>query len=147
MKRLALIASVMALVVVAVALGGCAQVATEADDFDPPVSLRPVDGTDLKEVTFTSEAIEDLAIASAPLQARSGSAQVVVPLAAVFYDSKGAAWVYVVKTPGVYLRAPIAVEGMSGQEAYASSAPAVGTQVVVVGATEIYGAETGIGAK
>jgi len=146
MKRFALVASVV-LAVVSMGLGGCAQVATEASDLDSPVSLRPVDGTDLKEVTFTPEAVEDLAIASAPLQAKSGSSQVVVPLAAVFYDSQGAAWVYIVKSPGVYVRAPIAIDRMTGQEAHASSAPPVGTQVVVVGATEIYGAETGIGAK
>jgi hypothetical protein len=67
--------------------------------------------------------------------------QKVVPYGAVYYDAKGAPWVYVSGTPLTYQRQRIGVERIVGDLAVLSEGPPVGTPVVTVGAALLYGAE------
>jgi hypothetical protein len=71
----------------------------------------------------------------------SDEKQKVVPYGAVYYDAKGAPWVYVNGTPLTYQRQRIGVERIVGDLAVLSEGPAVGTPVVTVGAAMLYGAE------
>jgi hypothetical protein len=76
------------------------------------------------------------------LQQESGTEkQKVVPYSAVYYDAKGDAWVYVNAAPFTYMRERITVERVAGDLALLSSGPAVGTRVVTVGVSLLYGAE------
>ena len=65
----------------------------------------------------------------------------VVPYSSVYYDAKGAPWVYVNGTPLTYQRQRIGVERIIGDLAVLSEGPAVGTPIVTVGAPMLYGAE------
>jgi hypothetical protein len=65
----------------------------------------------------------------------------VAPYSAVFYDAKGAAWVYVTKQPLVFERQKIGIERIEGDRAILSDGPPLGTQVVTVGAALLYGTE------
>jgi multidrug efflux pump subunit AcrA (membrane-fusion protein) len=65
----------------------------------------------------------------------------VVPYGAVYYDAKGAAWIYVNTTPLVFERRRIQLERIVGELAVVSDGPPVGTPVVTVGAAILYGAE------
>jgi hypothetical protein len=65
----------------------------------------------------------------------------VVPYSSVYYDAKGAPWVYVNGTPLTYQRERIGVERIIGDLAVLSEGPAVGTPIVTVGAPMLYGAE------
>lgn len=65
----------------------------------------------------------------------------VVPYAAVYYDAKGATWVYVNTQPLVFERRRIAIERIAGDLAVLTDGPPVGTPIVVVGAPLLYGAE------
>lgn len=67
--------------------------------------------------------------------------QKVVPYSAVYYDGKGAAWVYVNTKPLTFERQRIGVERVVGNLAVLSDGPPVGTPVVIVGASLLYGAE------
>jgi hypothetical protein len=67
--------------------------------------------------------------------------QKVVPYGAVYYDGKGAPWVYVTGTPLTFQRERIGVERIVGDLAVLSEGPPVGTSVVTVGAALLYGAE------
>lgn len=67
--------------------------------------------------------------------------QKVVPYSAVYYDGKGAAWVYVNTKPLAFERQRIGVERVVGDLAVLSDGPPVGTPVVTVGASLLYGAE------
>jgi len=67
--------------------------------------------------------------------------QKVVPYSAVYYDGKGAPWVYVNTKPLVFERQRIAVDRIVGDLAVLSEGPAVGTAVVTVGAPLLYGTE------
>jgi hypothetical protein len=65
----------------------------------------------------------------------------VVPYSAVYYDAKGAAWLYVNPEPLVFHRQRIGVERIAGDWAVLSDGPPVGTTVVTVGAPLLYGTE------
>jgi hypothetical protein len=67
--------------------------------------------------------------------------QKVVPYGAVYYDAKGSSWVYINSKPLVFERQRIAVERVVGDVAVLADGPAVGTQVVSVGAALLYGTE------
>ena len=63
----------------------------------------------------------------------------------MIYDAQGATWTYVAIEPLSFERQLIVVESISGDEAILADGPAAGTPVVIVGAAELYGAETGVG--
>jgi hypothetical protein len=65
----------------------------------------------------------------------------VVPYGSVYYDSKGAAWLYVNPKPLVFERQRISVERVVGDLAVLSEGPPVGTSIVSVGAALLYGTE------
>ncbi len=67
--------------------------------------------------------------------------QKVVPYSAVYYDGKGTPWVYVTSKPLVYERQRIGVERVAGDLAVLSEGPAVGTTIVSVGASMLFGTE------
>ena len=73
--------------------------------------------------------------------AGSAEPQKVVPYSSVYYDAKGGAWAYVSTSPLVYERQRIVVERVVGDLAVLSEGPPVGTAVVTVGASLLYGAE------
>lgn len=75
----------------------------------------------------------------------SADKQLVVPYSAVYYDAKGDAWVYTNTQPLVYERQRIHIKRIEGDLAVLSDGPAVGTQVVTVGASLLYGAEVVFG--
>jgi hypothetical protein len=75
----------------------------------------------------------------------SGAQQKLVPYSAVLYDRHGETWVYTCPEPLVYVRAPIVVDYIDGDLAVLSQGPPAGTDVVTAGASELFGAETGIG--
>lgn len=65
----------------------------------------------------------------------------VVPYSAVYYDAKGAPWVYVNTQPLTYERQRVVVERVVGDVAVLSEGPAIRTPVVVTGAPLLYGTE------
>lgn len=73
--------------------------------------------------------------------AGSEDKQRVVPYNAIYYDAKGQPWVYVSTKPLTYERQRITVQRVVGKQAVITDGPAVGTQVVTVGAALLYGTE------
>ena len=67
--------------------------------------------------------------------------QKVVPYGALYYDARGAAWVYVSKEPLAFERQSVQVDRVVGNVVVLSDGPALGTPVVTVGAALLYGAE------
>jgi len=113
-----------------------------------PATLEPLEGTDLMRVTLTSQAAERLGVKTVPVRdagAGGGATQTVVPYGAVIYDAEGETWVYTSPEPLVFVRAPIEVDRVEGRNVLLSSGPATGTDVVSVGAAELFGAEFEVG--
>ena len=75
----------------------------------------------------------------------SGAMRLTVPYAAVLYDSSGVTWVYTNPEGQAYVRATVKVDYVDGDVAVLEEGPAAGTLVVTVGASELYGAEVGVG--
>jgi len=67
--------------------------------------------------------------------------RIVAPYSSVYYDAKGAAWVYTNPSPLVFERKPITIERIIGDWAILSEGPPVGTAVAIVGSPLLYGAE------
>jgi hypothetical protein len=75
----------------------------------------------------------------------NGTTKPVVPYAAVLYDEHGKAWVFTNPAPLTFVREPIIVDYFDGDVAVLAKAPPRGTKIVTVGASELFGAETGVG--
>lgn len=68
-----------------------------------------------------------------------------VPFAAILHDAFGGTWVYTRVAPHVYARRRVEVQHVAGDVAVLARGPAPGTEVVTVGATELFGTEFGTG--
>jgi len=97
----------------------------------------------LSKLTLSQHAALRLGVQT--VEVREDGSRTIIPYAAVIYDAQGATWAYAASESLIFQRAPIAVEDITGDEAILSDGPPAGTQVVTVGAAELYGAEIGVG--
>ena len=65
----------------------------------------------------------------------------VIPYSALVYEINGDTWVYTSPEPRVFVRGKVVVDYIDGDRAMLREGPPAGTQIVSVGATELYGAE------
>jgi hypothetical protein len=112
-----------------------------------PARVVPIVGTDLNQVILSAEAVRRLGIATAPLRLEQvrGARRTVVPYPALLYAVAGTPWVYTNPAPLTYVRARVAVDFIDGGRVVLTSGPPVGTLIVTLGASELYGAEFGVG--
>jgi hypothetical protein len=127
------------LVAVALALGGCTEVETETATGYEPSKIEPVKGTDLQRVTFTAEGAKRVGLETRTV-VRHGK-QKVVPYAALLYAPDGTTYVYTSPKALQYLRAQVKVARIEGNRVFLADGPPAGTEVVTVGAAEVYGTE------
>jgi hypothetical protein len=138
-------------VVATVSLAACAAPAAPHAAPDPAIveEIEGPEGSDLHRITLTERAAERLGIETAPAEmaAVEGSAsdRLVIPYSAVFYTADGSAWAYTNPEPLVYMRAPLDVDYVADDLAVLADGEEAMT-VVSVGAVELYGAESGLGA-
>lgn len=66
-----------------------------------------------------------------------------LPASAVVFDALGGSWVYEQTAPLTYARKRVTVDYIAGGNAVISGGPAVGANIVTVGAQAMFGAETG----
>jgi hypothetical protein len=103
-----------------------------------------VKGSDVIRVTMTAEAAKRVGVETVEVRSDpSGASRTVIPYDAVLYDPTGETWTYTSPKPLVYERADINVVRIDGDSAILDQGPPVGTSVVTVGATEIWGVEYG----
>ncbi len=74
----------------------------------------------------------------------NGVKRIVIPYSAVIYDQKGDTWVYTNPEPLIFVRRPIVIDYIAGDQAFLTVGPPSGTKIVTVGAEELLGAETGV---
>jgi hypothetical protein len=135
--------SVLALATLAALLvGACGQAPSEPTEPDPAI-VEAIDGSALKRVTLSDEAVERLGIETSPVTAAGG--HLMVPSSTVLYDQDGQAWVYTNPEGHVYLRSQITILDTTGDETVLSAGPPAQTPVVTVGVAELYGTELGVG--
>lgn len=124
-------------------LAACAEVAASTHKTQEPVVTESIGTTGVKRLTLTGKAAERLAITTAPVT-DAGGGRLAVPYAALLYLPDGTTFVYTNPDGTSYVRAPIAVQSITGDQVVLTSGPPVGTRVVTTGGAELWGVEFGI---
>jgi hypothetical protein len=110
----------------------------------PPEPAKvEVNGSGLGRVTLSEEGVERIGLKTARVR-KVGGGKFEIPYAAILYEPDGRTYAFTEPKPLTFIRRPIAVDSISGKGAILSDGPPAGTEVVTVGATELYGAETGV---
>lgn len=113
--------------------------------------LEQIGDSGLGRITLTPKAAERLDIQTSKVTKKNVSSKngeeqrTVLPYSALIYTPSGETWVYTSPKSLVYIRTPIKVDHINGQNVVLLEGPAIGTDVVTVGVAELYGIETGIG--
>jgi hypothetical protein len=124
-----------------------------ADTKAEPSKVEPIEGSPVARVTLIETARHRLGIETAPVREelvtpRDGKGppalRKVIAYSAVIYDTSGAAWAYTNPQPLAYVREPLEIDYSRGDLTVLRAGPAAGTPVVVAGAAELYGTETGV---
>ncbi len=137
------------LVVVLISAGllvsACGQ-ATEASttQANHPIKIEQLKGKDPTRELLTAEAAKRLDIQTAHVHDAvvNGAPRPVIPYAAIIYDTQGATWVYLNPAPLTFVRHPITVDHIQGDQVFLSDRLPAGSAVVTVGVAELYGAES-----
>jgi hypothetical protein len=134
-----LLAAGLSLVVAGLVLSACSEVEEGSTSGYEPARLERVDGSEVKRVRFTAEGARRTGLRTATVR-RSGRHRV-VPYPALIYDPAGASHVYTSPEPLTFLRTQVRVDRVERGRAFLADGPPVGTEVVTIGATEVYGTE------
>ena len=126
-----------------VSLSACGE-ASSGDDYETashhvPAKLEPIKGTDVQRVIFDAEAAKRVGLKTAPI--RQDGQETVIPYDAVIYDADGKTYAYTSSEPLTYVRQEIDIDHVAGDSVMLSDGPPAGTEVVTVGAAEVYGTE------
>lgn len=108
-----------------------------------PAKVEHLDGAEPTRVTLTEDAAKrlDLQTAAARDMEIRGAMRHVIPYSAILYDTEGNTWTYTSPEHLVYMRHRIQVDFIDGEMAVLSEGLPAGTNVVTVGAEELYGSE------
>jgi hypothetical protein len=130
------------------AVAGCGKPAAPAEEGEAHAKVEDVPGKPgEKRVVLSQAGARALGVKTGvvkPGKGDDGGKALVVPYAAIFYDSEGEAFTFTNPAPLTYVRQHIVVDDVRKGRAYLTKGPAVGTSVVTVGADEILGAEEGV---
>jgi hypothetical protein len=133
----------LVLIAAGVSLSACSEASTgydyETASHHEPAKLEPIKGTDVKRVIFDAEGAKRVGLQTA--QVRGAGQRKVIPYAAVIYDPEGDTFTYTSPEPLVYVREKVKVDYVAGDRVVLSEGPSVGTEIVTVGAAEVYGTE------
>ena len=136
MKRMKLFLLIV-MTVTALQLAACSAKPATIEKINPS-TVEEIEGSDIKRVILTEKAAERIGVQTVPV---SG---LVVPYSAVIYDTEGNTWIYTNTAPLTFLREPIVIDRIEGDEAFLSQGLETDAPIVTVGVIEIYGAETGV---
>jgi hypothetical protein len=133
-------------VVVAVATSaGCAEIESVTAEPYQPAALESTGPDKPARVILTEEAVDRVALQTTEVKALGED--LTVDHAALVFDKAGKPWVFSVVGPRTYVRATVAIKEVQDNVVTLSAGPPAGTQVVTVGAIELWGAELGIAGK
>ena len=136
---------VAALLLACLLLSACGQnaEATSAEE-NHPVTVEELTGAEPTRETLTEDAAKRLDLQTAEVHDEmiDGANRTVIPYASIIYDTEGATWVYLNPEPLIFVRHPITVDDIKGDQAFLADALPAKSAVVTVGVAELYGAET-----
>lgn len=136
---------VVVLIFACLLVSACGQApADTAAEAPPPITVEQLDGQEPTREIVTEEAAKRLDIQTAAVGDAevNGVKRTVIPYAAIIYDTDGATWVYLKTETLTFVRHPVTVDDIKGDQAFLSDALPTGSAVVTVGVAELYGAES-----
>jgi len=126
-----------------VSLSACGEASSgydyETASHHVPAKLEPIKGTDVQRVIFDAQAAKRVGLKTAPI--RQNGQETIIPYDAVIYGADGKTYTYTAPEPLTYVRQEIDIDHVAGDSVMLSDGPPTGTEVVTVGATEVYGTE------
>ncbi|MEJ7814373.1 MAG: hypothetical protein WKF53_04255 [Rubrobacter sp.] len=126
-----------------VSLSACGEASSgydyETASHHEPAKLEPIKGTDVQRVIFDAEGADRVGLQTAPI--RQNGQETIIPYGAVIYGVDGNTYTYTAPEPLTFVRQEINIDHVAGESAMLSDGPPVGTEVVTVGAAEVYGTE------
>jgi hypothetical protein len=140
---------------------GCHPAADESSSgHGPAARVEAIEGGGSRLV-LTQRAVERLGLLTAPVRVtkpavvdiskpasgagRATTTTTTVPYAAVLFDPQGRTWTYTAGPGLSFVRHQVTVERFDDDRALLVDGPPVGTQVVTVGAAELFGTELDVG--
>jgi hypothetical protein len=148
MKLHSVAASLAAVAVITLGASGCSEAgASNETNSETAVTVESAGEDQPARLTVSERAEQRLGIRTEPVRPISGQpsgATEVISYSAVVYDAEGKSWAFSAPSPRIYIRVPIVISSITGKTVQLKSGPPLGTQVVVVGAPELVGAEAGI---
>jgi hypothetical protein len=127
-------------------LTGCAEIEVPLAEPYEPAHLESTGPEQPARVILTEEAQHRVQLQTTLV--RPHGADVSVDHAALVYDKKGKPWVFTVIGPLTYVRAAVGIKEVQEDNLLIlSSGPPAGTEVVTVGAIELWGTELEIAGK
>jgi hypothetical protein len=134
--------------VVAIAVAtsaGCAEIESVTAEPYEPAALESTGPDKPARIILTDEAVDRVALQTT--EVKPLGKELTVDHAALVFDKAGKPWVFTVVGPRTYVRAAIGIKEVQDNLMILSAGPPAGTQVVTVGAIELWGAELGIAGK
>ena len=135
------------IIVVGLLVPACAEAksADKSSGLEEPASLEAIEGSDIQRVILTADAVERLDLQTAPVEAGASGHATTIPQPPSSTGSRARRGP--TRTPS---RSPTCVSRSPSTASKArsrtcSDGPEPGTQVVTLGAPELFGVESGIG--
>jgi hypothetical protein len=136
----------LGVVVAAIAsLAGCAEIESVTADPYEPAQLESTGPDKPKRIVLTEEAVQRTELQTTRVRLEHGDLE--VDHAALIYDQKGKTWVFTVVGQWTYVRAPIKIKEIDDDLMILTSGPPPETEVVTVGAIELWGTELEVAGK
>ena len=120
-------------------LAGCAEIEVPLAEPYEPAHLESTGPDQPARVILTDEAQRRIQLQTTKVRLEDGDLE--VEHAALVFDKKGKPWVFTVVGPLTYVRAPVEIEEIDDELMILASGPPPGTEVVTVGAIELWGTE------
>ena len=129
-------------------IAGCKEASTYTKV--EPAHVEHKEGEEISKLTLTEKAVERLDVQTSPVREGTAAtegqpATTIVPYSSIIYIADGKAFVYTSPEPGVFVRQPVEVDYIEGDNAVLKNGPALGVLVASVGAVELLGTEFGVG--
>ena len=133
-----LVASALLVLAAGLTVSACSEVESNVRE-TYPYKVEPIKGSDVQRVRM-----EDKTAALLPVETttvRRAGKRKVVPHEALIYNPDGDSFVYTKPEAETYIRAPVKVTRVDGDEAVLSDGPAAATTIVTTGAAELLATE------
>lgn len=137
-RHLRAVCAGLVLIAAGISLSACGASQETASHYEP-ARLEPIEGTEVKRVKFSAEGAKRVGLKTATI--RQNGQGMVMPYAAVIYDSEGNTYAYTSPERLTFVRQDIRIDRVDGDLVVLSDGPPAGTRVVTVGAAEVYGTE------